>query len=164
HNRPDLLRPCLASVTRHAPAGTEVLVVDDGSPGGRAGAAAAAFAGVRTLRLARRRGLCAAANAGVAAATGDIVGLLHDDTREAALACFDGPEVGAVAPLVLCWPDGDRVDSAGDRYYLGGVAAKRGHGERPGDVDLRRRAVFGASASSGFYRRAALLRIGAFPE
>src|SRR5205814_2348636 len=33
HNRPDLLRLCLASVTRHAPPDTEVVVADDGSPG-----------------------------------------------------------------------------------------------------------------------------------
>jgi GT2 family glycosyltransferase len=56
------------------------------------------------------------------------------------------------------------VDSAGDRYYLGGVAAKRGHGADPAALDLRRRDVFGASASSAFYRRAALDRVGAFPE
>src|SRR3989442_590434 len=48
HNRPDLLRACLASVTRHAPAGAEVLVIDDGSPGGSAGTAAGAFSRLRT--------------------------------------------------------------------------------------------------------------------
>lgn len=30
HSRPDLLELCLASVNRFAPAGTEVVVVDDG--------------------------------------------------------------------------------------------------------------------------------------
>jgi GT2 family glycosyltransferase len=170
HNRPDLLRCCLASVVRSAPARTEVLVVDDGSPGGTVSAAVGEFPVVRVLRLPRRRGFAAAANAGIAAAAGEIVELLNDDTEvapgwaEAALACFADPEVGAVAPLVLRWPDGARVDSAGDRYYLGGVAAKRGFGAAPADVDLRRGPVFGASASSAFYRRAALVRVGAFPE
>jgi GT2 family glycosyltransferase len=170
HNRPDLLRHCLAAVTRCAPAGTEVLVVDDGSPGGAVSATAGAFAAVRVLRLPRRRGFAAAANAGIAEAAGEVVELLNDDTEvtpgwaEAALACFADPAVGAVAPLVLRGPDGAHVDSAGDRYYVGGVAAKRGHGAALADVELRRGPVFGASASSAFYRRAALLRVGGFPE
>jgi len=172
HNRPDLLRPCLASVTRHAPPGTEIIVVDDASPGGAAAPVVAAFPGARLLRLARRGGFCAAANAGIRAARHAVVELLNDDTEVtagwagAALAWFADPAVAAVAPLVLCWPGGQgaRIDSAGDRYYLGGVAGKRGHGERVSDAFLRPGPVFGASASSAFYRREALLRVGALDE
>jgi GT2 family glycosyltransferase len=144
--------------------------VDDGSPGGCVGATAAAFAGVRVVRQPQRGGFCAAVNAGIAAARGDVVELLNDDTEvqpgwaAAALHCFADPAVGAVAPLVLCWPDGGRVDSAGDRYYLGGIAGKRGHNSLPAAALLEPRPVFGASASSAFYRRDALLRVGAFPE
>ena len=173
HNRADLLGPCLAGVLRHAPAGTEVLVVDDASPGGAASAAAGAFPGVRVLRRGRRSGFCAAANAGLAAATHAIVELLNDDVEveagwaDAALAWFADPSVAAVAPLVMRWSDGDaapRIDSAGDRYYLGGVAGKRGGGRPLGPEYLRRRFVFGASASSAFYRREAVLAAGGFPE
>lgn len=174
HNRPDLLRHCLASVTRHAPAATEVVVVDDASAGGTVTAAAASFAGVRVLRLPRRGGFCVAANAGVRAASGRVVELLNDDTEvtagwaRAALRTLGRPGVGAVAPLVLAWPgdgpDGPRVDSAGDRYYVGGVAAKRGRGQPLGSDLLCGGPVFGASASSAFYRRDAFLSVGGFPE
>jgi GT2 family glycosyltransferase len=170
HSRPDLLRRCLSSVIRHAPPGTQVIVVDDGSPAGVVGRAAAEFAGVELVRLPRRRGFCAAANAGIAAARGAIVELLNDDAEvtagwaAAALAAFRDPRVAAVAPLVLCWPDGLRVDSAGDRYYVGGVAGKRCHGEALGPAHLRPGRVFGASGSSAFYRRDVLLRVGGFPE
>jgi GT2 family glycosyltransferase len=170
HNRPDLLRRCLSAVTAHAPAGTEVIVVDDASPRESVRAVAELFSGVRLLRRQRRGGFCAAANAGIAAAQGEVVELLNDDTEvaagwaSAALAWFKDPTVAAVAPLVLCGPDGRRVDSAGDRYYLGGVAAKHGHGRPLHTSFLRPRVVFGASASSAFYRRSALLRVGAFPE
>ncbi len=185
HNRADLLRLCLASVLRRAPAGTEVVVVDDASPDGAVSDAAAAFRGVRVLRQPRQGGFCAAANAGINAATHPIVELLNDDTEveeswaEAALKWFNDPSVGAVAPLVLRhsgrlaprvagqlrsgWPT-MVIDSAGDRYYLGGVAAKRGVG-RPVDPNhLLAHPVFGASASSAFYRRAAVLAAGGFPE
>jgi GT2 family glycosyltransferase len=174
HNRPDLLRACLDSVTRFAPDGTEVVVVDDGSAGAAVSRAALAFRGVSCLRLPRRRGFCAAANAGIRAARHPVVELLNDDTEvtpgwaAAALARFHDPAVASVAPLVLCWPGGGPggacIDSAGDRYYLGGVAGKRGHGDRLGPAHLYPCPVFGASASSAFYRREVLLRVGAFPE
>lgn len=174
HSRPELLRLCLASVARHAPPGTEVIVVDDASPGGSVGAAAAGFGGVRVIRLPRRGGFCVAANAGVRAASGVAVELLNDDTEvtegwvEAALAALARPGVGAIAPLVLTWPgdgpEGPQVDSAGDRYFVGGIAGKRGRGRRPGPEHLSPGPVFGASASSAFYRRDAFLAAGGFPE
>jgi GT2 family glycosyltransferase len=170
HNRPDLLCACISSVRRHAPADTEILVVDDASPAGIVGTVAREFAGVRVQRLGRRGGFCAAANGGIAAARGDVIELLNDDTEvcagwaEAALSAFADPSVGAVAPLVLRWPDGAAIDSAGDRYHRSGIAGKRGHGEPLRPAYLRPGFVFGASASSAFYRRTALDRAGVFPE
>lgn len=170
HQRSDLLRACLASVTRHAPPGTQIVVVDDASPGHGANLVARAFKDVEVVRLRRRRGFCAAANAGIAAARGAFVELLNDDTEvlsdwaNAALKHFADPRVAAVAPLVLRWPEGHFVDSAGDGYYVGGVAGKRGHGQALSPAYLRAGPVFGASASSAFYRRSAFLEVGAFPE
>ena len=178
HNRADLLRTCLSTVTRYAPARTEIIVVNDGCPGVSVEAVAASFGGIRVLRLPRQRGFCAAANAGIEAAAGTIVELLNDDAEvtlgwaDAALPAFDDPAVAAVAPLVLFPPavcQGDRqaefhIDSAGDTYYLGGVARKRGHRQPLSHRYLKRSRVFGASASSAFYRRDALLEVGAFSE
>jgi GT2 family glycosyltransferase len=173
HNRPDLLQLCLASVYRHKTSGTEVIVVDDASPDHAASAVAAHFRGVRVLRLSRQRGFCVAANAGVRAASHECIELLNDDTQvtagwaEAALAALNRPRVGAVAPLVLIGPeagtDGPIVDSAGDGYFVGGIARKRGHGVAPSPEYLQPARVFGASASSAFYRREAFLAVGGFP-
>lgn len=173
HNRADLLRTCLVHVLEYAPAGTEILVVDDASPNGIVSRTAEAFAGVNVLRLKRRRGFCAAVNAGIHAARHPIVELLNDDTEvsagwaEAALEHFADPCVAAAAPLVLRrTPDmgTPTIDSAGDRYFLGGIAGKRGHGQPLCTRYLQGGAVFGVSASSAFYRRQALLDVGAFPE
>lgn len=170
HHRSDLLRRCLATVHQHAPRQTEVVVVDDASPQQCASRVALEFPGVGIIRLERQCGFAAAANAGIRASRGDIVEMLNDDTEvqagwaEAALARFNDASIGAVAPLVLSWPHGDTIDSAGDCYYFGGVAQKRGH-RRPLRAEyLRPCTVFGVSASAGFYRRAALEQVGLFPE
>ncbi len=182
HQRTDLLQKCLRAVTRHAPKGSEIVVVDDGSPAAAASATALEF-GAHPVRLRHRRGFAAAANVGIRASRGDIVEMLNDDTEvqagwaDAALPWFADETIGAVAPLVLVWPDGKIIDSAGDRYYLGGVAGKRGHGtilpSPPGSMVggeglplpyTQPCPVFGTSAAAGFYRRSALARVGLFPE
>jgi GT2 family glycosyltransferase len=145
HTRTDLLRLCLASVARFAPPFTEVIVVDDGSPGAAVSRAAGEFDGVKVVRRARAGGFCAAANAGVASATAPVVELLNDDAEvtagwaDAALGWFADERVAAVAPLVL-QNDPERrakglpplIDTAGDEYDRGGFARKRGHGQESG--------------------------------
>jgi GT2 family glycosyltransferase len=170
HQRCNLLQACLRTVAQHGPADCEVVVVDDASPDAVASRIAASFTGVRALRFERQQGFAVAANAGIRASRGDIVEVLNDDTEvqpgwaDAALRWFAEPGIGAVAPLVLGWPAGTTIDSAGDRYYVGGVAGKRGHGSPLTARFLQPAAVFGASAAAGFYRRAALERVGLFPE
>lgn len=159
---------------RHAPNNTEILVVDDASQDHIVSAVANDFADIRCIRLNRRGGFCKAVNAGIAASSGPIVELLNDDTQvsegwaEAAIHLFNDPKIAAVAPLVLIGPDEDRhdprIDSAGDRYFLGGIASKRGHLQPVNSEFLTSQKVFGASGSSAFYRRDALLAVGGFPE
>jgi GT2 family glycosyltransferase len=168
--RADLLALCLQSVCRHAPRGTEILVVDDASPGSIVSNVAASFPGVRQLRLSSRKGFCSAVNAGLNNVGGTVVELLNDDTEvtegwaDAAMVWFRQPWIGAVAPLVLWGPRGELVDSAGDRYFIGGVAGKHRHGTRANDAPPLPRFVFGASGSSAFYRREALMRVGSMPD
>jgi GT2 family glycosyltransferase len=153
HNRADLLRLCLASVARFAPPGTEVIVVDDGSPGAAVSRAAGEFPGVKVVRRAKAGGFCAAANAGITAATAPVVELLNDDAEvtegwaDAALRWFADGRVAAVAPLVL-QNDPARaarglpplIDTAGDEYDPGGFARKRGRGLALANPERQRRA------------------------
>jgi GT2 family glycosyltransferase len=146
HRRADLLRLCLASVERFAPPHTEVIVVDDGSPGAMVSEAAVEFPGVKVVRQAKAGGFCVAANAGIAVATAPVVELLNDDAEvtagwaDAALRWFADERIVAVAPLVL-QNDPERlarglsplIDTAGDEYDRGGFARKRGHNQETGD-------------------------------
>ncbi len=173
YNGRELLRSCLASIARHRPSGRdcpiEVVVADDASTDGTAEWLCQDHPEVRSVRLERNGGFCAAANAGVAAAHAPFIQLLNNDTEvtpgwvEAGLAPFVDQTVGSVAPLVLVRSDPGRVDSAGDSYSFIGWPTKRGHGEssevwaaHPPDE------VFGASGSSAFYRTEALRRVGGF--
>src|SRR5258708_3432060 len=94
HQRTDLLQACLQAATPHAPAGTEIIVVDDASPDQAASAMAARF-GVPAIHFQRQRGFAAAANIGIRASRGDVVEMLNDDTEvqpgwaDAALPWFD---------------------------------------------------------------------------
>ena len=173
YNGRALLAPCLASIARqrpHHPAlSIEVIVVDDASTDGTDQWLARVYPDVRLVKLERNQGFCAAANAGIVCANGDVVQLLNNDTEvaagwiEAGLEPFVDPTVGAVAPLVLVRSEPGRVDSAGDSYTLFGWPVKRGHGQ-PRESFSQRPAeeVFGASGSSAFYRASALERTGGF--
>jgi len=169
HDRPDLLRACLGSIRRHASNPPEIVVVDDGSADGSVSEVAAAF-GCRVVRHESARGFCVAANRGVEAATGSVVQLLNDDTEvcpgwaDAASVHFDEARVGAVSPLVLCAADPSCIDSAGDSYFVGGVASKRHNGMSVAGVELRAEEVFGANGTASFFRRAAFLQVGKLPE
>ncbi len=171
YNGRKLLEVCLASIRNCRPRDfeIEVIVSDDASTDGTAEWIADAFPEVKVARLERNLGFVGAANAGVAAATGEIVQLLNNDTEvtpgwiEAGLAPFADPKVGSVAPLVLVRSDPSRVDSAGDSYSFIGWPCKRGHGEDAGTWSQRGSdQVFGASGSSAFYRATALQAVGVY--
>lgn len=173
HRRVDLLACCLAAVRKYAPSGTEVVVVDDGSPDGCVARLAESFPGVRVVRLPCPSGFCIAANAGLRAATSPWVQLLNDDAEptagwaEPALAALARPDVAAVAPLVLLGAPVTtpvRIDSAGDGYTLGGIARKRHHGRLLDEVRPSAGPVFGASGAAAFYRRDVVLGLGGFHE
>jgi GT2 family glycosyltransferase len=173
YNGRSWLESCLSSIARHRPGADgpaiEIIVADDASGDDTASWLAATHPDVRLVRLGRNRGFCGAANAGIAAARGEFVQLLNNDTEvtagwiEAGLAPFADSTVGSVAPLVLVRSDPSRVDSAGDSYAIVGWPSKRGHGEPARRwVDRAADHVFGASGSSAFYRADALRRVGAF--
>jgi GT2 family glycosyltransferase len=160
------LERCLPSVCRHAPAGTQILVVDDASSDGTREWLAASFPQVQAVTLPVNQGFCRSVNEGVHRARGEVVELLNNDTMvqpgwaEPCLRHFDDPTVGSVAPLVLFMDRPTVIESAGQGYHICGWGFNRGYGRTLSGNYLTRCEVFGPSASSGFYRRAALERAG----
>jgi hypothetical protein len=154
----------LVAVLQHRPADCEVLVIhreayDD--PYGLRGE-------VEFLRTSRESSLCGLVNAGLAAASGDVVHVLacgltpQEGWAEPALAHFRDEEVAAVVPA-LFHADGSRLLAAGVRLSPGGrrcVLADRRLLLR-GSGHLRAR-IGGPTFAAGFFRRDVLLALGGF--
>lgn len=99
--------------------GCERVLVDDASADGAADAIVAEHRDVRVVRLAEPQGFTVAANAGLAAARGEIVWLLHADTEVAPdaarrlLDAFDANPWLGVAGAALTAADGTPRASGG---------------------------------------------------
>jgi GT2 family glycosyltransferase len=92
HGATELTARCVASLLRHEGAGSEILMVDDGTPGGRI----ARCGGAERTRVVhgRWRGVTAAWNVGVRLAASEIVLLVNNDVM------WEGPALERlVAPL-----------------------------------------------------------------
>jgi GT2 family glycosyltransferase len=166
YNGRQLLDPCLRSVYAHAPPATQVIVADDASTDDTIPWLKAHYPDVELVQLARNQGFCRVVNAGLERAQGDVVELLNNDTEvfpgwaAACLKHFADPSVGSVAPVVTRLDDPGIIDSLGQEFHICGWAYNRCHGRRLDVGDLAVREVFGASGSCGFYRRAALEKLG----
>lgn len=135
-NAAAVIGDCLRSV-RAQGAGVEHLVVDGHSADETAALAAALNPAVRVLSEPPR-GVYAALNAGIAGASGEIVGVLHaddfyafDGVLRGVLAAFEDPEVGACYGD-LCYVNRDDPTRV-TRYWQAGACspARFRHGWMP---------------------------------
>ncbi|MBN9122102.1 MAG: glycosyltransferase family 2 protein [Planctomycetes bacterium] len=176
-DRPELLRNCLRSLRWSTFRNFEVVLVDNGSEEPRTGRLLARISAKRDVRLISRPGafnfsfLC---NAGAAAATGDHLLFLNNDTEvltrswlERMLALATGPAVGAVGATLL-YPD-HTIQHAGLLPRSDGMWVHPYRGESadaPGaDGELRRvRSVPAVTAACMMIRRALFDAVGGFDE
>ncbi|MDW8065786.1 MAG: glycosyltransferase family 2 protein [Anaerolineae bacterium] len=113
YNTRELALRCLSGLYDAALArGWQVVVVDNGSTDGTAGAIANRFPGVELICSKRNRGFAAGMNMGLRRARGEIIILMNADVEAsadtlaaAAEALRTRPDVGALSPL-LRMPDG----------------------------------------------------------
>ena len=118
---------CLRSIARHgAKAPFDVVLVDDASPDDSV-ATLARIDGLRLLRNTRNLGFVGTCNAGAAAARGEFLLFLNNDTQvtagwlDALLACFSESTDCGIAGARLVYPDG-RLQEAGGLVFADGSA------------------------------------------
>jgi len=167
------IRPCLAALagqTRGAPFAVEVVVVDNGSQDTSPAIVEEEFPDTRLIRNRGNLGFAGGCNVGLAAATGDLLVLLNQDTLTqpgwlaGLVTALQEPGVGVAGSLALLL-DGKTIQHAGGVVdWPLGVARHLGYGDllterqqQPGNVQF----VTGASLA---LRREVLERIGPLDE
>ncbi len=137
HGKFELTYACIAAIAEAgAAAPFEIVLVDDGSADETLLADFVFGGAVRVVRQRRNGGFLAAANAGAAAARGDYLLFLNNDTEvqegwlDELLAAFDQhPDIG-IAGAKLIYPDGT-LQEAGGIVGRFGEATNWGNGLHP---------------------------------
>jgi len=161
------LDDCLGSLRAQTFSDFEVILVDNGSTDGSQGYVQSLYPEVRLLELSSNLGFTGACNAGYAAARGDIIFLLNNDTEaderwlETVLDAFERyPLVGSIASKLLLFDRRDVFHTAGDYYRVDGTPGNRGVWQKDVGQYEQETFAFGACGGGGAYRRAALEEIG----
>jgi GT2 family glycosyltransferase len=165
-NSRDDLRECLSSMCAQTHENLEVIVVDNGSADGSTAMVRERFPQFKLLDEGENLGFAEGCNRGIAAASGEWVAMLNNDTvadprwAEALVAAAaEGPaQLGMLQSLMLFKQRPDVVNSTGielDRYGSGvdrGEGASRAHAQDPAEI-------FCCCAGAAAYRRTMLDQI-----
>lgn len=165
------LRPCLDSLARQSYRDAEVIVVDNASRDGSAAALEREYPWVRVVALSENRGYAGGCNAGMAAARGEVLVLLNNDTEAepdwlgALVSALDEhPDAGLAASRIMLYDRRDTLHSAGDLYRADGTADSRGVWQQYGPPYDQTAYVFGACGGAMAVRRAVIQQVGPFDE
>lgn len=161
------LGPCLEALSRQTFPDFETILVDNASTDGSPRWVAEHFPEVRLLVHSRNLGFAEGVNSGIAAARGDFLVLLNNDTQaeprflEALVETAGQDErVGMVGGVLVFarWPE--FVASAGIRMQWDGVALDLWLGRRREELPDRPQEIFGPSGGTALLRRTMLEQVG----
>jgi GT2 family glycosyltransferase len=162
---------CLAALRAQTHPDLEIIIADNASTDGSQAWLEREHPEARLLVLEENRGFAGACNAGLRAATGELLVLLNNDTEadpnwlaEMAAAFERHPEAGLVASKLLLFDRRDTLHSAGDVFYTNGTPGNRGVWQKDGPEYNLEECVFSACGAAAGYRRAMLDDIGLLDE
>lgn len=165
------LGPCLAALAALTDGDHEAILVDNGSDDGSVSFVRDRFPQVRILELDENRGFAGAMNAGIAAAEGELLAFLNNDTvPESAwlkelVYCLERHPRAAAATARLVRSDAPQLlDGAGDGLTPSFLPYVRGHGEPAEGRYLEESEVFGASGTASLWRACVVRELGGFDE
>lgn len=167
-----LLEAMLPSLAAQTYRDFEVVIVDDCSEDDSLAYLRARWPHVRVVARTERRGVTAAMNACLKAASDtELVGLFNNDMElepsclaELVAELDSHPEVGSVTPKMMDFAERTVLDGAGDLLSWRGGGRRRGHGERDSGRYETPEEVFAPCGGAALYRRTALQRVGDFDE
>lgn len=158
---------CLTALANQRYPAIEVIVVDNASSDESLALIARDYTWVNVSALATNTGFTGACNVGIAAARGEYVALLNNDTEvepswaAEVVAAFDRhPDAGSVASKMLLFDQRDHLHTAGDYYTTDGRPGNRGVRQLDSGQYDHEEYVFSACGGSAVYRRAMLDAVG----
>lgn len=163
-----LLVRCVESILASEDVEADVVVVDNGGEPGQV-ATVAELAGVTVVRPGRNLGFAAGANAGAAAAEGDVVAFVNSDVivRPGALRALvdalDDPAVGLASASVRLMRSPELINSSGNPVHYLGLSWAGGLGD-PAEQHAEPRDVTVASGAAVACTRATWERLEGFYE
>ena len=150
-----LVEDTIASVLRHRPAGTQIIVVHNGKYGDSYDLAGDQ---IELVSVDSRASLIPLFNAGVERATGDIIGLLRPGAElseawhENIVECFDAADIGSVSPVLVKRGTTRRAVATGVGCGGGFRRTLEGQGRSVRSLNPDRIDLFGPTSWAGFYR------------
>lgn len=170
HGNAALTRRCLELVLSDLPSDCEVVVVDDASTDETPGVLASFGERIRVLTMAENAGFARACNAGAAAAAGELLVFLNNDTEpqpgwlEALLACAERERRAEAIGAKLVYPTGT-VQHAGVVFGQDGYPHNLYAGLPEDHPAVNRpRRLQAVTAACMLVRRQAFERLGGFDE
>lgn len=158
---------CLTSLRNQTFTDFEVILVDNASTDGSQEFVRRQFPEVQLIELAENRGFTGACNVGYAAALGDYIILLNNDTETDPgwlAALVDGferyPAAGSLASKMLLFDKRDHFHTAGDYYRVDGRPGNRGVWQQDCGQYDREEQVFSACGGAAAYRRIVIEETG----
>ncbi len=168
-NQAGLLAAALRSLRRQTYTDFETVIADNGSTDGTAELLGRDFPEVRVVALGQNLGFARATNAGLRAASGEILVCLNNDVEcepawlAALVAVLDRmPDVGSVASKMMDARRPGIIDAAGDTMSLVAWNAGRGKPDAP-EFNVGRE-ILSACAGAAAYRRTLFETVGFFDE
>lgn len=165
------LTACLNSLRQQTYTRFEVVMVDNGSQDGSLDLVGQNYPEVRAVALSRNLGFAGGVNAGIKAASGELIALLNNDTEtdprwleEMILGLNRHPEAGMIACKILLFDRRDTLHAAGDYYRVDGIPGNRGVWQKEDAAYSEEVPVFSPCAAAAGYRREMLAEIGLFDE
>lgn len=166
-NGKHFLPDCMAALAKQTYSPVEIIIVDNASTDGSQAYIRENHPKVNLIELPANRGFTGACNAGMAAARGEFVCLLNNDTAVDpgwAAAVVDAfarhPEAGIVASKMRLFDRRDHLHTTGDFFTVDGKPGNRGVWQRDDGQYDTEEYVFSACGGSSVYRRAMLDQIG----
>ncbi len=165
------LATCLGSLRQQTYTRFETILVDNGSQDDSLERVEGHFPEVRVVALSRNLGFAGGVNAGIRAASGEVIALLNNDTEtdphwleEMVLGLTRYPQAGMIASKILLFDRRDTLHAAGDYYRIDGIPGNRGVWQKDAAPYDEEAFVFSPCAAAAGYRREMLAEIGLFDE